>query len=223
MRYKLAPGVHYCVVARKRVFLDLARDRYVLLNPQQQSDFEVLEATSGLAPDAGRGVVSLVDQGILELIDDENESSSLISPSATATTTATKSTARSNVSWTSSVIATGYLLAARASLRHLGLQRTICRLEATKEKSNANVANKASMSLICSSFDRAQTLINSHDTCLLRSIALMLRLSRNRIPAELVIGVALMPFVAHAWVQQGEYVLNDDPDFTRTFAPILRI
>lgn len=49
----------------------------------------------------------------------------------------------------------------------------------------------------------------------------MRELSRRRTTASLVIGVKVSPFGAHAWVQDGEVVLNDFVDVARIYTPIL--
>jgi hypothetical protein len=43
------------------------------------------------------------------------------------------------------------------------------------------------------------------------------------VPCTFVIGVATKPFLAHSWVQLGEYVLNDTTERVQDFMPILSI
>jgi len=43
------------------------------------------------------------------------------------------------------------------------------------------------------------------------------------VPCTFVIGVATKPFLAHSWVQIGEYVLNDTAEHAQDFKPILSI
>jgi hypothetical protein len=44
---------------------------------------------------------------------------------------------------------------------------------------------------------------------------------RLRGRADLVIGVKLAPFRAHAWVQWRDLLVNEQADVTRLFTPIL--
>jgi hypothetical protein len=59
--------------------------------------------------------------------------------------------------------------------------------------------------------------------CLLDSLVLSVFLTKQRVPCTLVIGVSTKPFAAHAWVQIGEYVLNDTVEHVQTFTPILEV
>jgi hypothetical protein len=59
--------------------------------------------------------------------------------------------------------------------------------------------------------------------CLLDSLVLSVFLTKRRVPCALVIGVSTKPFAAHAWVQIGEYVLNDTVEHVQTFTPILEV
>jgi hypothetical protein len=70
-------------------------------------------------------------------------------------------------------------------------------------------------------FDRCSLLIRSHDQCLVRSLALAHRLAARGRTADLVIAVRVRPFSAHAWVQIGNLLLNENCDGVRGYTPIL--
>jgi hypothetical protein len=59
-------------------------------------------------------------------------------------------------------------------------------------------------------------------TCLRRSVTLLRELDRRRMGGALHIGVRPGPagIEAHAWVQAGDDVLNDDPVLVRTYSEI---
>jgi hypothetical protein len=59
--------------------------------------------------------------------------------------------------------------------------------------------------------------------CLFDSLILSVFLTKHLIPCTFVIGVSTKPFLAHSWVQIGEFVLNDTTEHVQTFAPILSI
>ncbi|KVE33949.1 lasso peptide biosynthesis B2 protein [Burkholderia sp. TSV86] len=59
-------------------------------------------------------------------------------------------------------------------------------------------------------------------TCLQMSFALATHLRRERVPAQLVIGVRPMPFVAHAWVEVDGRVYGDEPDLKKSYGEIYR-
>jgi hypothetical protein len=55
------------------------------------------------------------------------------------------------------------------------------------------------------------------------SLVLSAFLTKCGQPCTFVIGIATKPFVAHAWVQSGDAVLNDTAEYIQTFDPILAI
>ncbi len=59
--------------------------------------------------------------------------------------------------------------------------------------------------------------------CLLDSLVLSVFLTIRRVPSTFVIGVATKPFLAHAWVQIGDSVLNDTSEYTQMFSPLLAV
>jgi hypothetical protein len=63
----------------------------------------------------------------------------------------------------------------------------------------------------------------AHRSCLLDSLVLAGFLLRQGIPCALIVGVSTKPFLAHAWVQLGELVLNDTAEHVQTFTRILTV
>lgn len=59
--------------------------------------------------------------------------------------------------------------------------------------------------------DRAASWYFKPVRCLQRSAATVLLMRLCGIPAELVVGARPVPFSAHAWVEVGGHVVNDDP------------
>ncbi|AJY40871.1 MULTISPECIES: lasso peptide biosynthesis B2 protein [Burkholderia] len=59
-------------------------------------------------------------------------------------------------------------------------------------------------------------------TCLQMSFALATHLRRENVPAQLVIGVRPMPFVAHAWVEVDGRVCGDEPELKKSYGEIYR-
>jgi hypothetical protein len=62
---------------------------------------------------------------------------------------------------------------------------------------------------ICRAVDLACIWYPKEVFCLQRSAATVCLLRRHGIPAQLVVGAALMPFRAHAWVEVNGSVVND--------------
>jgi Transglutaminase-like superfamily len=64
-------------------------------------------------------------------------------------------------------------------------------------------------------------VFTARDECLLDSLALLNFLSHEGLAPRWVLGVRTGPFAAHAWVQEGPTVLNDQHEYVRQFRPIL--
>nr|WP_279588181.1 lasso peptide biosynthesis B2 protein [Sphingomonas japonica] len=79
---------------------------------------------------------------------------------------------------------------------------------------------RAQQALVTASW-RARRLWSAEDRCLPRSIALARVLRAEGSGAKLVLGVTGQPFATHAWVQDGDVVLNDTRDHVRLFMPLL--
>jgi hypothetical protein len=63
-------------------------------------------------------------------------------------------------------------------------------------------------------------LFSAAGECLLDSMTLHAFLAHYGVASSLVIGVRTSPFGAHAWVQFGEHVLNDECENVRAYEPI---
>jgi hypothetical protein len=59
--------------------------------------------------------------------------------------------------------------------------------------------------------------------CLFDSLVLAIFLTRQMVPCTFVIGISTKPFLAHSWLQIGEFVLNDTSEHVQMFTPILAI
>jgi hypothetical protein len=69
-------------------------------------------------------------------------------------------------------------------------------------------------------FRRARLYVPIEMRCLLDSIAMARFLTRRRIHAHVVFGIALDPFSAHCWVQANDLVLNDTVGNVTSHTPI---
>jgi Transglutaminase-like superfamily len=63
----------------------------------------------------------------------------------------------------------------------------------------------------------------SYRRCLFDSLVLSVYLTKASVPCTFVVGVVTKPFLAHAWVQIGNVVLNDTAEHVQDFKPILSV
>ena len=68
---------------------------------------------------------------------------------------------------------------------------------------------------VCAAVDRAAVFYPRQLLCLKRSAAMTWLLRAHGHPAELVIGACVTPFLAHAWVEIGGRVVNDNEPVIR--------
>jgi Transglutaminase-like superfamily/Coenzyme PQQ synthesis protein D (PqqD) len=76
---------------------------------------------------------------------------------------------------------------------------------------------------VCAAVDRAARFYPKRAWCLQRSAATAAWLRARGCPAELVVGVKPLPFMAHAWVELDGKVVNDVPQVKRRYEVIDRI
>jgi hypothetical protein len=81
---------------------------------------------------------------------------------------------------------------------------------------------KAPIDEICHSVDLVCAFYPKQILCLQRSVATTLILKRNGWKAEMIIGVQLMPFNSHAWVEIDGIVVNDKPYLTEMYRVLER-
>jgi Transglutaminase-like superfamily len=79
-----------------------------------------------------------------------------------------------------------------------------------------------SQTTFCHAVDVASVFYFKPVLCLQRSAATAMFLKRRGVKAELVIGVQMLPFQSHAWVEVDEIVVNDKPYVTEIFQVLER-
>jgi len=75
---------------------------------------------------------------------------------------------------------------------------------------------------ICHAIDVAAALYFKNVLCLQRSAATARLLKKYGFPAEMVIGVQQLPFLAHAWVEVAGRVVNDKPYMAEIYSVLAR-
>ncbi len=100
-------------------------------------------------------------------------------------------------------------------LEELGRQRIQC------DRKRPTPSESEISNLVCVYWRLRPFLAYGRHTDLIDSLTLIEYLSRRSFVPRLVIGVQLLPFSTHAWVQAGSAVFNDTPEFVRQFTPIV--
>lgn len=220
MRYQIAPHAHYCVASDHVVFLDLRADRYFALPPSTASAF--LRALQGeqLGPTDHAALSPLLVRGLISPSACDQDSRSPAVTETPLSELAPFTPARINLA----NLGTALLAHAQASveLKAFKLGKTIDRI--AKQKVRILSRRGATPDLdpaVLSAFLTTRRLVPSQNQCLRWSIAAIHYLSHHQQFPQLVLGVRMRPFHAHAWVQEGSMVLNDTVDFVSLYTPIL--
>lgn len=214
MGLQLAPGLSFCLVEDRIVFLDLEHDRYFRLDADADQAFRRLIAGSEEPEDTDpRSNVSI--GGLIRHVPEPGRPVPVIAPACNGTfvpNATGRPAAHSLLRALADQVHASWLT------RHRRLGSIIARLRSIRPNGTIDAG---AMSGIVRAHAQADLLYSAHDRCLAKSIALLAALRRSKVDAHLIFGVTARPFAAHCWVQSDGMVLNGDVALTRLFTPIL--
>jgi hypothetical protein len=215
----LRPGISFCRVGDRLIFLDVAADRYFCLSrPAETAFLRFVERGDRLAE-----LLCLHARGLLVEQPGCPAPTPCIAPAIPELSLLDESLPAVGVMAIAAAL--GDLAASRWRLKVLGLNRTLGAITRRKAK----VANHCSVDVseqlrrTIGAFRGAGGIVSTLDNCLSQSVAVAGRLLRQGVRTNLVLGVRLGPFSAHCWVQHGDRLVNDRIDMVRMFTPILVI
>jgi Transglutaminase-like superfamily len=238
--YFLSPHVHLCVAGRQVVLLDLEHDKYLALahahpvgrwvrgwpvpppgmtSPLNPADSQ--PAASG--PEDGL-LAKMISQGLL--VTDPavgKEAAPVIAEQPRVTLVEDDLNDRPRTSFAQLRHLLIAYTAARWSLKHRPIRKVV--QAATTRKSHAPSASALDVgrvrALVAAFLHLRPLFFTVRNACLLDSLTLVNFLAGYGFFPQWIFGVETDPFYAHCWVQQGEFVFNDTPDYVRRFSPIL--
>ncbi|TDW61558.1 transglutaminase superfamily protein [Novosphingobium sp. PhB55] len=218
MTYALRDGLSFCTIEGRHLFLDLTADRYFCLPAGIEESFENLRRGGALS------LGDLEDLGACGIVE-ANKSADITACTPPPAPVASLLHDRVPTPPVMDILAAAaQLVRSSAELKFMGLARTIARLRARKRRAGGSSAPPCGASTIAraaAAFQATGRYASIQDKCLPRSLAVAHRLLALGIAPELVLGVTLGPFTAHAWVQWGDVLVNERTEITRQFTPIL--
>jgi hypothetical protein len=222
MTYRLRDDVYYCVANRQVALLDLPADRYYCLPPQAEAAFRALIQNKASDELSSPSLATLFSRGLLV----EDKSGKSVPPPHEITYPAVSLVdARSaGLKWSEAAASITRRLQASAELKRAPLDAIVRRIRLRKLAAIAamkRIESATTTERKIISFLSTAKFLSTRDQCLSSSIALIDYLASARCYPDLVIGVRMKPFSAHAWVQQGDIVLNDEVDAILPYTPIL--
>ncbi|ESQ79308.1 lasso peptide biosynthesis B2 protein [Asticcacaulis sp. YBE204] len=213
MHLTLPPHISACRIAGRSLILDLRTNRYLALPPDLDTSFQAV--FDGLTPserDAER--LCLLGLTVRRKTETPPRLTTYPAPRADLDLAGVTPTLSSVLDAIASQVR------ATHALKRRGLEAAILRLHQVKRARNPKGGHR----VLCEFAASAQLsgrFIDRHNRCLENSLAFTTRCRRQGLAADLILGVKMGPFAAHAWVQSGETVLNDRLDQVRHFTPIL--
>jgi len=214
MALALRPGLSFCEIGDRLVFLDIRADRYFGLAPDAEHAFREL-----MAAGAGRDYRSSAMMGDALFVSAKNFCVEPCPLPPRATGSLIDAPFLPALPHRLSAITALARMHVRLRLRGLGATVEAVRSRQPEDAETMTGADK--IRTIAAAFEASARVIRSHDRCLVRSLATAQALFSNGIAASLVIGVRLRPFAAHSWVQHDQTLVNDRPDNVRSYTPIL--
>ena len=199
-------------VGDRAVFLDLGRDRYFALDGETAAAFDAVRLRGGTVDRGEPAANRLLRTGLFVL----KEIPGNLDP-ARCPAPACQSPARAAVRARDVASAWRILGRIRKTLRRRGLERVL----EDQLRLAAGPTREVDMATLASRFGAARALLPIPSRCLADSLALRAWMAGHGAAPAIVFGVKLDPFAAHCWAQSGAMVLNDSPDRTREFTPVL--
>lgn len=199
----------FCLVDDRAIVLDARADRYWMLAPTPSA--ALARTASGEQRDGDAEILAtLVDQGLVQAGDEGGA----LAPCAIDPVEESQLDLEPVSPGFRTPLAASAYVAARLRLRFRGLEAALLHLARMRRRHSTAHADRT-----IAAFARLRLWVSPDGRCLPLSIALATRCAAEEI--RLVFGVRLNPFGAHAWVQRGNRVLNDEVHVVRQFTPIL--
>jgi hypothetical protein len=209
MRFSLPPMLGFCLVDDRAIVLDARADRYWMLAPTPSA--ALARTASGECRDGDAEILEdLVEQGLVQAGDEGG----VLAPCAIEPVEESQFDLDPIAPGFRTPGALSAYAAARLRLRFRGLEASLLHLAKLRRRRSSAHDDRT-----VAAFGRLRLWVSADGRCLPLSIALATRCAAEDI--RLVFGVRLNPFAAHAWVQRGNRVLNDEVHVVRQFTPIL--
>lgn len=214
MHISLPPLVGFCFFGERAIVLDARADRYWMLPDPLSHTLRRLCSNDGLTSVDGDNVANLVGMSLLDVVGWRPVAPCASRPVETSYLDEPTQTERSStaIAWF------GFVMAGRR-LRTSGLGAALDHLEVARRRKCSSA--KRDIGRHAAAFGRLRLFVSPNGRCLPLSLALATQCAS--VDVRLVFGVKLNPFAAHAWVQHGDAVLNDDVHVVRQFTPVLAI
>ncbi|RQW42603.1 lasso peptide biosynthesis B2 protein [Novosphingobium sp. LASN5T] len=223
MDLHIKPGLHFCTVDGRTIFLDEDTSRYFCIPEDVDRAFQRLILANGKRCEISEDAL-IADLISLEIIQGENaRKGGLTTPASVVEPNG--DLGRLSIH-DAPAIEIAAALFERLRSKRIAARRAIADVRRLIAQERLRFAHRRSACIptsnlaVSAAFEVSDFVFGRHDRCLPRAIAIIRRCLRAGHNPSLVIGVRINPFTAHCWVQQGSVVVGDSIDITRIYTPI---
>jgi len=213
MQCKLDELIAFCRVCDRLVFLDIGADRYFGLSAAAEAKFLAHQEMQQPNPASNSFSVSMASGRNVCFLQCDR-------PAAAELSSLEDAPGRAFGIRCAELLARHVL--ARIELRRGGFAASLEHIRRRKEnqpvRNNSPVLHRE-----VEAVRHCRAVLDLREKCLVHSIAVMHAMIGAGALPDLVLGIRLFPFEAHAWVEWQGSVVNDHADVVRAFTPILVI
>ncbi|WP_298674298.1 lasso peptide biosynthesis B2 protein [uncultured Sphingomonas sp.] len=220
MCFALAPGISFCDAGGRHLFLDLPNDRYFCLESVADRAFAALVSGAVLDSDTRARLDRLRQSGLL--VAGRDGARPHPCPPAGIGAAPLDGEELPRVGAAAVARAAFGLARAKLELRRRPLHQLCATFGAAKAAlSPHRRPDPQELAALAAAFHAAGRIVGALDQCLALSLAIARRALASGFPADLLLGVRLRPFQAHAWVLIDGVLISDRQHVVRPFTPIL--
>lgn len=216
----LREGVHCCIANGRTAFLDVNADRYFGLPESMEADFQAFMKDGRHIVNLPRSLTPLLSAALIERREAAPFASAYTIPPGPVLAGASD-IAMEQPSALDIVDALWSQIRVARMLRSSPLKTCLTNIPARKKATSQKYPLPPAR--LVAAFLSTKRFVGTQDRCLRWSLAMIDFLARHEYYPQLVLGVRMAPFAAHAWVQHGNIVLNDEVDQVRPYSAILVI
>lgn len=221
----LPPHVHFCYRGDAVVFLDLARDDYTFVGADGAAALRCLSSleSSVTTPERRAAVNEMLDGGLLTT--DRNTGRAITPANIALATQPLLDDEALPVRRVSAGQVWNFFVAstvAHARLKWGQLHRTIAHVERRKasRRPTTPIDIEHARELVAV-FGRLRSLFPRRYLCLYDSLALIEFLARYAMFPSWIFAVRLEPWAAHCWVQEADYIFNEELEEAAGYTPVM--
>lgn len=223
MDFRFRPGLHFCTVEGRTIFLDEDTSRFFCIPVDVDRAFQrMILPERQPSEDADDALIA--DLIALSIIDSEHIGESGYARPAPVVEPQDDLGRYSTHGAPAFEIALA--LFERLRSKRIVTRQAIADVRNLIEQERLAFAHRLGASVststrtVSAAFEVSDFVFGRNDRCLPRAIAMIRRCLRVGHNPSLVLGVRVNPFAAHCWVQEGATVIGDTIDITRIYTPI---